>query len=180
MTIIQRVLVLYVASFALPLWAQEKTVPSPAALSQEAVAPAEVLDSQQFLLNNIHSRGPAKDYSTAVEKLLSRMTPKEKIGQMTQLDISMVCDGKDQELKINPEKLKKVVGEYGVGSILNVFEEALPLEKWHEILGEIQAEAARHLKCEPTDTGCVDDDPTVGFRGRPHSQERSIASVTGT
>ena len=143
MTIIQRVLVLYVASFALPLWAQEKTVPSPAALSQEAAAPAEVLDSQQFLLNNIHSRGPAKDYSAAVEKLLSQMTVKEKVGQMTQLDISMVCDGKDQELKINPEKLKKVVGEYGVGSILNVFEEALPLEKWHEILGAIQAEAAR-------------------------------------
>src|SRR5260370_11172554 len=140
MTTIRRVLVLYVASFALPLWAQEKTVPSPAALSHEAVAPDEVLDSQQFLLNNIHSRGPAKDYSAAVEKLLSQMTVKEKVGQMTQLDISMVCDGKDQQLKINPDKLKKVVGEYGEDSILKVLEEARPLEKCHQLLAESQPE----------------------------------------
>jgi beta-glucosidase len=118
-----------------PLSAQQDTVLSPAA--------AAVLDSQQFLLDNVRSRGPVKDHSAAVEKLLSQMTLKEKVGQMTQLDIMMVTDGHNQEIRINPEKLRKAVGEYGVGSILNVYEEALPPEKWHEILSQIQAEAAR-------------------------------------
>jgi len=145
MTTLQRVLALCIACFALsvsmPLAAQQRTSDSPAS-NQEAAAQTEVLDSQQFLLNHITPQGPAKDYSAAVEKLLSQMTLKEKVGQMTQLDILMISDGEDQELKINPEKLKKAIAEYGVGSFLNVYNEALPPETWHRILGQIQAEAA--------------------------------------
>ncbi len=37
--------------------------------------------------------------------------------------------------------MHKAIAEYGVGSILNVYDQALPLEKWHEILRAIQAEA---------------------------------------
>ena len=146
MTNMQRVLALCITCFALalsiPLAAQPKTPASQALPNQEAASQTEVLDSQQFLLNHITPRGPAKDYSAAVEKLLSQMTLKEKVGQMTQLDILMISDGHNQEIKINPEKLKKAIAEYGVGSFLNVYDEALPLERWHEILGQIQAEAA--------------------------------------
>ena len=35
------------------------------------------------------------------------MTLKEKVGQMTQLEIGMVTDGKDAGLHINPAKLRK-------------------------------------------------------------------------
>src|SRR6267378_3243603 len=42
-----------------------------------------------------------------------------------------------------PEKLHKAVGEYGVGSILNVNDEALSVERWHEIIHAIQAEAKK-------------------------------------
>src|SRR5262245_14047535 len=109
MTITRRILILCIACALLPLSAQQ----NPAPLRDAADAGTEVLDSQQFLLRNRQSRGAAKDYSAAVEKLLSQMTLKEKVGQMTQLDIMMVTDGHNQEIKINPEKLKKAVGEYG-------------------------------------------------------------------
>lgn len=143
MTITRRILVLCIACVLLPLSAQPGAPASQAIDNNEIALPADVFDSQQFLLDNLRSRGAVKDYSAAVEKLLSQMTLKEKVGQMTQLDIMMVTDGHNQEIKLNPEKLKKAVGEYGVGSILNVYDEALPPEKWHEILSQIQAEAAR-------------------------------------
>ena len=70
------------------------------------------------------------------------MTLKEKIGQMTQLEVGMVTDGRDLDLRINAAKLQKAIGEYGVGSILNVHDRALPIAKWHEIIRAIQAAAA--------------------------------------
>ncbi len=77
-----------------------------------------------------------------VRALLAKMTLKEKVGQMTQLQIGMVSDGVDQALRINPAKLRKAVVEYGVGSILNVNDEALPLPLWRDIIRQIQAAAA--------------------------------------
>ncbi len=70
------------------------------------------------------------------------MTPKEKVGQMTQLEIGMVTDGVDADLTINPAKLRKAIGDYGVGSILNVKDLALSVDKWHELIWAIQKAAA--------------------------------------
>jgi beta-glucosidase len=107
-------------------------------------AASGMVDSQSFLQRNMTPAGPpASASAVAVEKLLGQMTLKEKIGQMTQLEIGMVTDGKDQSIRINPEKLHKAVGEYGVGSILNVHDEALSAEKWHEIIRAIQEEAKK-------------------------------------
>ncbi len=103
-----------------------------------------IVDSQIFLRRNMTPAGPpASASAAAVEKLLGQMTLKEKIGQMTQLEIGMITDGKDQAIRINPEKLHKAVGEYGVGSILNVNDEALSAERWHEIIRAIQEEAKK-------------------------------------
>src|SRR5712664_4365533 len=105
---------------------------------------AGIVDSQTFLQRNWAPAGPAATASAAsVEKLLAQMTLKEKVGQMTQLEIGMVTDGTGPDLRINPEKLRKAVGEYGVGSILNVNDQALPVEKWHEIVRAIQEEAKK-------------------------------------
>ena len=105
---------------------------------------AGVVDSQAFLQRNLTPAGPAASASAAaVEKLLGQMTLKEKIGQMSQLEIGMVTDGHGQGIRINPEKLHKAIGEYGVGSILNVNDEALPAEQWHEIIRAIQSEAKK-------------------------------------
>jgi beta-glucosidase len=105
---------------------------------------ADIVDSQTFLQANMAPAGPAPNhFSSAVEKLLAQMTLKEKIGQMTQLEIGMVTDGADKAIRINPEKLHKAVSEYGVGSLLNVKDEALSPEKWHEIITAIQNEAKK-------------------------------------
>jgi beta-glucosidase len=103
-----------------------------------------VVDSQAFLRKSLTPAGPpATAFAAAVEKLLAQMTLKEKIGQMTQLEIGMVTDGMDQSIRINPEKLHKAVAEYGVGSIINVHDQALSVEKWHEIIRAIQEEAKK-------------------------------------
>jgi len=103
-----------------------------------------IVDSQLFLQKNMTPAGPpASASAAAVEKLLGQMTVKEKIGQMTQLEIGMVTDGQAQSIRINPGKLHKAVGEYGVGSIINVNDEALSAEKWHEIIRAIQDEAKK-------------------------------------
>src|SRR5438445_7705208 len=69
------------------------------------------------------------------------MTIEEKVGHSTHLEIGMVTDGKDADLRINRPKLRKAVVEYGVGSILNVKDLALPIEKWHELIPAIQKAA---------------------------------------
>ena len=102
------------------------------------------VDSQTFLKKNLTPAGPpASASAAAVEKLLGQMTLKEKIGQMSQLEIGMVTDGMDQSIRINSEKLHKAVAEYGVGSILNVHDQALSVEQWHEIIRAIQEEAKK-------------------------------------
>jgi beta-glucosidase len=103
---------------------------------------SDAVDSQAFLQSHVTPAGPAAStFGPAVDKVLAQMTLKEKVGQMTQLTIETIVDGKDQDIHINPEKLHKAVAEYGVGSILNVYDQALTLDKWHEILRAIQAEA---------------------------------------
>src|SRR3989441_5152304 len=107
-------------------------------------AASEIVDSQTFLHRNLTPAGPpASASATAVEKLLGQMTLKEKIGQMTQLEIGMISDGQRQSIRINSDKLHKAVSEYGVGSILNVNDEALSAEKWHEVIRAIQEEAKK-------------------------------------
>lgn len=122
-----------VVVFAVNLSAQV----TPAAKNSPAI-----VDSDAFLKAHIKPARSAKP-STEIDKLLARMTLKEKVGQMTQLEIGMISDGVDQQIKVNPAKLRKAIVEYGVGSILNVKDEALPVERWHEIIREIQAAAAQ-------------------------------------
>ena len=105
---------------------------------------AGMVDSQTFLQHNLTPAGPAASaYSQVVERLLGQMTLKEKIGQMTQLEIGMITDGRGQDIRISSQKLHKAVGEYGAGSILNVNDEALPERKWHEIIRAIQEEGKK-------------------------------------
>jgi beta-glucosidase len=99
-------------------------------------------DSAAFLERVTH-RAKLPDHEKEIDRLLSSMTLQEKIGQMTQLDIGMVSDGKDQSLRINPDKLEKAVAHYGVGSILNVYDEALTPTAWHQIIRQIEAAASR-------------------------------------
>ena len=59
-----------------------------------------------------------KNVEAKVEKVLKGMTLEEKAGQLVQLSIGTLEDASRE--KIDPAKLDKIIGEYKVGSILNV------------------------------------------------------------
>jgi beta-glucosidase len=102
----------------------------------------DVIDSDEFFRRT--SPAPTlRDHSQKIEALLKRMTLEEKVGQMTQLAIGMIANGADQNIKVDPAKLDKAIAKYGVGSILNVSEQAITLEHWHEIIGQIQDAAKK-------------------------------------
>ena len=103
----------------------------------------DVQDSDAFFQTATRAPRPPRDNSSRVEALLRRMTLEEKIGQMTQLEIGMVTTGKDQDIQIDPAKLEKAIVKYGVGSILNVKDQALPIEKWQDIIRKIQDASQR-------------------------------------
>jgi beta-glucosidase len=99
-------------------------------------------DSDEFFQRTIRT-APERDHTQKIEDLLKRMTLEEKVGQMTQLTIGMIVNGRDQDIKIDPAKLEKAIVKYGVGSILNVSDQALTLDRWHEIIGDIQGAAKK-------------------------------------
>src|SRR6266404_8056304 len=92
---------------------------------QREIVSSDTNDSEEFLQDAIRSRGPDRDYSQKIESLLKQMTVKEKVGQMSQLTLEMIVRGNDQSIKIDTIKLKKSIGKYGVGSILNCYNQAL-------------------------------------------------------
>jgi beta-glucosidase len=106
---------------------------------------ADINDSDEFFQTAVNN-GPERDHSQKIEALLKRMTLEEKVGQMTQLAIGMISKGRDQDTQIDPEKLEKAVVRYGVGSILNVADQALTPDKWHEIIGQIQQAATKKTR----------------------------------
>lgn len=97
----------------------------------------DINDSDEFF-KNASKTGPERDNSQKIEALLKRMTLEEKVGQMTQLTIGMISKGQDQNIQIDPEKLDKAIVKYGVGSILNVSDQALTPDKWHDIIKQLQ------------------------------------------
>jgi beta-glucosidase len=106
---------------------------------------ADTNDSDEFFQIALNP-GPERDNSQKIEALLKRMTLEEKVGQMTQLAIGMISKGQNQEIQIDPEKLDKAIVRYGVGSILNVSEQALTPDKWHNIIGQIQEAATKKAR----------------------------------
>ncbi len=124
-----------------------KTVPAyPAQSDERGPVTTDIDDSELFFQNALRTRGPERDNSQRIEALLKRMTLEEKVGQMTQLAIGMVANGQNQNVQIDPAKLDKALVRYGVGSILNVSEQALTVDRWHEIINQIQESATRKTR----------------------------------
>jgi len=101
-------------------------------------ANTDVDDSDAFFRQAIMAPPRKRDFTPEINALVSKMTIEEKIGQMTQLEIGLVTKGDGDNIQIDPEKLEKAVVKYGAGSILNVKDQALTVDKWHEIIGAIQ------------------------------------------
>src|SRR5436190_8679253 len=114
-----------------------------AQVSERGPVTADIDDSDLFFQNTVRAAGPQRDYSQRIEALLKRMTLEEKVGQMTQLTINMIVNGQDQNIQIGPAKLDKAIVRYGVGSILNVYDQALTPDKWYDVIGQIQTAAKK-------------------------------------
>jgi len=102
-------------------------------------------DSDEFFQRTTR-RAPDRDYTKQIDDLLARMTLEEKVGQMTQLALAMVITGKDQDAKIDPAKLEKAIVKYNVGSILNVSDQALTVDKWRDFIGQMQEAATKKTR----------------------------------
>ena len=98
----------------------------------------EIADSDTFYREMMRYTPPKQDNTARAQALLKQMTLEEKVGQMTQLTMGMFVDGRDQDVRIDEAKLDKAINKYGVGSFLNVNDQALTIDKWHEIIGRIQ------------------------------------------
>ncbi len=88
-------------------------------------------------------QNPSLSVEVRTQDLLSRMTLEEKIGQMTQIatpEINLFSNSKDKAEKfqpfLDPEKARKMVREFKVGSFLAAF--AVKPEQWFEFYNELQ------------------------------------------
>lgn len=85
-----------------------------------------------------------------VEALIRQMSIEEKVGQMTQLNLDVVCEGGIYKLvephHLDPTKLREALLKYHVGSILNCGGHAYPLKQWHELIGGIQEVATKETR----------------------------------
>jgi beta-glucosidase len=122
---------LLVATFCTPL--QQSY-----AQSNRDLVSREITDSDAVFREMIRKPQPKRDNRARVEAMLKRMTLEEKVGQMTQLTMGMFVSGTNQDVKVDEAKLDKAINKYGVGSFLNVSEQALTVDKWHELIGRIQ------------------------------------------
>ncbi|HEY9501023.1 MAG TPA: hypothetical protein VIR01_05260, partial [Pyrinomonadaceae bacterium] len=111
-------------------------------ITAKAQTVAQVIDSDEFF-QRASRNGPERDHSRKIEDLIKRMTLEEKVGQMTQLAIGAIAAGQDQQIKVDPAKLENAIVKYGVGSILNVSDQALTVDHWHQIIGQIQEAATK-------------------------------------
>jgi beta-glucosidase len=71
-----------------------------------------------------------------VNDLLGRMKIQEKIGQMTQLDITTINKtGHQSNVELDPGKAKELIGEHHIGSFLNG--EAVPAGQWFQFMDRL-------------------------------------------
>ena len=78
-----------------------------------------------------------------IDSIISLMSPEEKAGQMTQIDLGVIAEGGIcnlvQPQALNLDKLKTAIQKYHIGSILNVGcgSGTISLESWHKIINTI-------------------------------------------
>ncbi len=88
--------------------------------------------------------------ASKIDSLISQMSLVEKVGQMTQIDLSVIVKGgycnPVEPLALDEAALQKAFGEYKVGSVLNCAcaSGSKTVDTWNEIINGIQASARLH------------------------------------
>ena len=111
-----------------------------------------------MLVESCHMSPPAEGMSDAalesfrgsakVEEVLSSMTLEDKVGEMTQLTLNMLCQGElsnkegvyvvlDEPHVLDRDKLSAAFDTGRVGSVLNCGGHAYPTAQWRELVSGI-------------------------------------------
>lgn len=111
--------------------------------------------SSLFILNSCNDKktdsasgGSSDEIDQKVQSLISQMTLEEKVGQMTQLNLNMILSngyGPPWD-SIQVDSLRKHLKEHHIGSFLNCIDHAYTLEKWHQIITQIQDVATKETR----------------------------------
>lgn len=84
------------------------------------------------------------------KKILSKLSLEDKCGEMTQLAIDVTLNGEPynpvEPQSFDMEKLREVLIDLRVGSILNVAAHAYTRERWYEVMDTIQTIATKEKK----------------------------------
>ncbi|MFD2722037.1 beta-glucosidase [Hymenobacter monticola] len=88
---------------------------------------------------------PASAFSPRVQQLLAQMTLEEKIGQMTQLNLSAInTTGENKDVVLDSAKAAALVRDFHVGSFING--EAVPAAQWVRYCAALQRIALRESR----------------------------------
>lgn len=93
------------------------------------------------------STSPNSDIDIRIDSIMSNMTIEQKIGQMAQINLTVIANGPDkwssfEPLQIDKDRIEKAIHKYHVGSILNTTNNrARDISTWNEIIDEIQTYA---------------------------------------
>ena len=97
-----------------------------------------MVQAQQYL-------DPSLTTEERVNDLLSRMTLVEKVGQMTQLNITQINNERVQsDVNLNSEKARNLLKNHHIGSFLNG--EAVPPEQWLDYIKGLQRIAVEETR----------------------------------
>ena len=93
------------------------------------------------------SSSPNSDIDKRIDSIMSNMTIEQKIGQMAQINLTVIANGPDkwssfEPLQIDKDRIEKAIHKYHVGSILNTTNNrARDISTWNKIIDEIQSYA---------------------------------------
>ena len=97
-----------------------------------------------FILFSCNNQNYRSDIDIKVDELLSKMTLKEKVGQMTQINLTVIAKGPTKwessfPMEIDDKKAKKALVDFKVGSVLNTINNtAQKPSVWFENISKIQ------------------------------------------
>jgi beta-glucosidase len=87
------------------------------------------------------------EINSKVRRLVSKMTPEEKVGQMTQITLEQFAkSGLDGYLILDEQKLRDGIVNHHLGSILNCGGQARTVQNWQEIITKIQDVATKETR----------------------------------
>ncbi len=98
-----------------------------------------ILQNISYALSNIESDSLI---DKKVEELLLKMTTEEKIGQMTNIGLTAICEGEfwndADSLIIDTSELRYMIDKYHIGSVQGKGKYPPSKEEWHRIIKQIQ------------------------------------------